>query len=357
MAYCRKRSLFAVYSSPVKFRIYLLRSLIFYFAALIGGIASGQDIHLTQYYLNPLTVNPAQCGNFDPDFRLSGIHRNQWRQMGRPYQTTALSYEQNVFIYSEHTSAGLVYVRDESGQVDLISDRFFLSTAYHKKWGPHHFHGGLQGGLVLKSFNTSMGSLPDQYDRNTGGFNAALPTSEPKQAFQTTYADFNTGFAYGFERKRWKADGGIAFFHFNRPDEGFFGIPYPLPVRTTLTAFGEFRLNNKVSLHPTLLYSWHSKASEMLGGGRVTYYLLENKWSAKGAYVGLIFRDGFDRNADATIVALGMDFKRLQAGISYDITISELKAANDRRGAWEIAFIYYGLQSKLPQKTLPCDRY
>ncbi|MCB0483907.1 MAG: PorP/SprF family type IX secretion system membrane protein [Flavobacteriales bacterium] len=318
---------------------------------------AAQDIHLTQYYLNPLTVNPAQCGNFEPDFRFSGIHRNQWQQLGKPYQTTSLGFERNIFFAAEYISVGLAYVHDQSGTIDLKSDRVYISAAYHKKLGPHRFHGGVQGGPVVKSFNTDLGTLPDQYDRNTGGFNTDLPTSEPLQFQQKVYADWHTGFAYGLERERWSADAGIAFFHINRPDESFFGQPYLLPIRTTLTAFGTYLLNDKFSLHPTLLYSWHSKASEMLAGGRLTYYLLENQWTAKGIYMGLMFRDGLERNKDAAIVALGMDFKRIRGGISYDITISELGQANNRRGAWEIAIIYYGLRSKLPQKSLPCDRY
>ncbi len=37
-----------------------------------------QDIHFSQYYAAPLTLNPAATGDFDGLFRFTGIYRNQW---------------------------------------------------------------------------------------------------------------------------------------------------------------------------------------------------------------------------------------------------------------------------------------
>ena len=46
---------------------------------LVGMKLNAQDIHFSQYYASPLTLNPALTGKFNGLWRVTGIYRDQFR--------------------------------------------------------------------------------------------------------------------------------------------------------------------------------------------------------------------------------------------------------------------------------------
>jgi hypothetical protein len=46
-----------------------------------------QDIHFTQFDMQPLIINPAFTGMFDGKVRAGAIYRNQWASVTVPYVT------------------------------------------------------------------------------------------------------------------------------------------------------------------------------------------------------------------------------------------------------------------------------
>ena len=63
------------------------------------------------------------------------------------------------------------------------------------------------------------------------------------------------------------------------------------------------------------------------------------------------------RISDAAIVNLGLKYSHYTIGFSYDINVSPLKTATDYKGAYEIALIYTGKNTRIQKKQIPCDRY
>jgi hypothetical protein len=58
-------------------------------AAAMGKTSQAQiDPHFSQYYIQPMTMNPAFTGAFDGDYRVSGIWRSQY---GNTLNTKGLS--------------------------------------------------------------------------------------------------------------------------------------------------------------------------------------------------------------------------------------------------------------------------
>tara|TARA_B100000508_G_scaffold141062_1_gene145790 strand:+ start:31997 stop:33016 length:1020 start_codon:yes stop_codon:yes gene_type:complete len=319
------------------------------------GIA--QDVHFTQFYLSPLTTNPALTGHTPADWRFTANHRNQWNIIGKPYSTTSLGFEQNFYLYNEKFSGGLLYLHDQSGIVDLKYDKIMLSGAYHKRYGKHQFHLGFQPGMVFKSINLNGSSLPEQYDRNTGGYNSNLASSEPLLNENITFFDFNAGFNYTLKLKKLKTELGYSMFHLNKPNESFYGQENVLPVRNVLTIGAEWNMTEKLILYPHFLHMNQRKASEMLMGLNLMLLLEQNKAKATGAYVGVIIRNGLQRNTDAAIAIVGLKFKHLEVGFNYDFNISDLKYATQSRGAYEISIVYTGASSILNKTAVPCDRF
>ncbi len=324
---------------------------------LVSKNSLSQDVHFSQFYMSPLTVNPAQTGNMDGQWRFSANHRNQWRSIGKPFNTTAVGYDRNFYLYNEQLSGGLLYLYDETGAANLKTHKIALSGAYHKKFDIHKFHFGFQPTFVQRSYDLAGTSFPSQFDRNTGQFNANMPNADPFVSDQVTYFDFNAGIAYSIDLNKFRPEVGIAMFHINKPSESFFGTEYQVPVRTTFTTNAEWDITGNITLIPNLLYMASDKASELLYGSNVLFHLKENQMEATGVYAGVLLRDGFNRNTDAAIVVVGMRFPNLEIGFNYDLNISELKTSTDLRGAYEISLIYTSPSMLLKKTAIPCDRY
>src|ERR1043165_1449272 len=63
-------------------------------AILAIGSLQAQDIHHTQYFASPLTLNPALTGLVRGDLRLSANYRSQWYSVSsHPYPTGVVSYD------------------------------------------------------------------------------------------------------------------------------------------------------------------------------------------------------------------------------------------------------------------------
>ena len=69
-------------------RIFAILSCLFVFAS-----ANAQDPAFTQFYANPLYLNPAMAGSHGcPRFALN--YRNEWPQLSGNYVTYSASYDQ-----------------------------------------------------------------------------------------------------------------------------------------------------------------------------------------------------------------------------------------------------------------------
>ena len=60
---------------------------------LCPTILYGQDIHFSQFFSSPATLNPASTGVNVTDFRVVYNFKNQWKSIANPYKTHAFSYD------------------------------------------------------------------------------------------------------------------------------------------------------------------------------------------------------------------------------------------------------------------------
>lgn len=308
--------------------------------------------------MSPLSLNPALTGDYTGDWRFMNNFRRQWAVLGYPYQTVSLAFDKQFYLVKDKVSAGLIYINDNSGPAALNAHKIALSGGYHKSMGKQAYHAGLQLGYVSKSFNISKLTFPSQYDGETGGFNNQLSNGQGQMGEKISYLDVNLGFGWNMDlNAMFKPFAGIAVFHANFPRESFRNGTNRLKPRTALTAGSRINFGKTFYVVPSFLTMGHRKATDFLPGTLAGINLPQNMINAKSIYLLVFFRDGLSRNTDAFIAGAGMNFKRLQVGLSYDINISDLKATTSNRGAIEFALIYTGLSS-LPQKiVIPCDRY
>ena len=97
-------------------RILLLASVTLFVFAVTPNEAQAQDPEFTQFYSNPLYLNPAFAGTARCP-RLVMNYRNQWPALSGVFVTTSVSYDQHVETLSG--GLGLIVMNDRAGKGTL----------------------------------------------------------------------------------------------------------------------------------------------------------------------------------------------------------------------------------------------
>ncbi len=329
---------------------------ILFILVCLGLKLSAQDIHFSQYYLSPLTLNPANTGNYKGDYRFFGNYRSQWRDIDKAYRTFSIGGDANFYPSNQQVSGGIFFLNDRSGG-NLVVNKIMPSAAIHKKIAGFYLHAGIQPGLVIKYIDFYAHSFPEQLNWNTGQFDNTLPNTETNVSQRSTFFDLNAGFAANRRFGKWEPEIGFSFFHLNKPKETFVGVNNRLTMRQIYNAGLTYYITNIISIKAYSMMGYTTKASDWVSGVNLEYIFSKNVFFTNSVFAGTMWRDGLKRNSDAGIATVGVNYTNYTLGFSYDITRSQLKTAVDNKGAFEIAFIYKGKNTRLSKKAIPCERY
>ncbi|OFY23710.1 MAG: hypothetical protein A2W98_09745 [Bacteroidetes bacterium GWF2_33_38] len=323
-------------------------------------LTTGQDIHFSQFYASPLTLTPANTGNYDGDWRIMNNYRRQWGSFSSPpipYTTISFGIDKSLYLRKDKLSFGFLILNDESSTAELAINKIFGSIAFHKILGNHSFNIGIQGGFVMKSVLPENLTFPNQFDNTTGYFNSDLSSGETTVGEQISYMDLNAGISWSGKLGNFVPDVGISLFHINQPKESFLDKDNKLSMRKVIHAGGKYYIQSRYFIYPNFLLMEHSKASDMLVGSNFGYILPSEVSKVKNIFMGVYFRDGISRNPDSFIGVVGANLFNVDLGISYDFNVSDLKVATNYKGGFEISLIYTVPSTKLTKITIPCDRF
>lgn len=317
----------------------------------------GQDIHFTQFYTAPLTINPSSTGDYSGDYRIMNTFRSQWRKFDPGYLTNSVAYDQQVYIAGEKMSAGLNVVYDKSGINAFQITKANLSFAWHKMVGKSVFHGGIQSGYVMKSYDISKLSFPDQFNLNTGYFDNTLNSADKDLDDNISYIDLNAGIGWNHKFGKHTPKIGLAVFHINAPEENFYGPDNKLPMRYVATFSNKIEKNERTILTPQLLFMEQAKANDFMAGMVITRKSKNSDSKISSVSYGAFIRNSISSKTDAIALVTGFRYDLFDIGFSYDVNISEAKTVTKYNGAFEISIIYTALNSRSVKVKIPCERY
>src|ERR1041385_6461227 len=63
------------------------------FMLALVKISVAQDPNFSQFFVSPLTLNPALTGKFNGDFRIAGNYRDQWPAISKAFVTSTASFD------------------------------------------------------------------------------------------------------------------------------------------------------------------------------------------------------------------------------------------------------------------------
>lgn len=284
-----------------------------------ASIASAQDPIFTQFYANPLYLNPAFAGT-DYCPRVSLNYRNQWPGISGSFVTTSASYDQHVDALNG--GVGLLVMDDRAGEGTLssttVSGIYSYEIPVTRKFS---MRAGIQATWAQESLNWSKLTFGDQIHSRRGFI---YNTQEVQRDQAANYVDFSAGLV-GYSEKFF---GGISVNHLTEPNESVAQGDSPLPRKYTLHGGLNIPLRSgnvkapKTFISPNIIYQ-HQGGAEQLNLGM---------YVSRGPLIaGLWYR------YDESIVALlGFQTGIMKFGYSYDITTSELSTATSK-GSHEIS--------------------
>jgi type IX secretion system PorP/SprF family membrane protein len=323
---------------------------------LLSASAFSQDIHFSQYYFSPLSLNPAYTGAVKADYRFFANYRTQWRDISKAYNTYSAGGDMNFYPSNLNFSGGLLFISDKSGG-NLNVNKILPSIAFHHKLGGFNMSYGIQPGFVMTSIDFNSHTFPNQLNWNSGKFDNSLNNYETNVIQKSNYLDVSGGVVVSRRFGRFEPEVGVAAYHVNNPKVTFLGNDNHLPIRQVYNAGLSYYLNGTIILKGYGLYDFTTDVSDLVTGMNVEYVLSKGTFFTNSVFVGLMWRDGYKRNSDAGIGTIGLNWAHYTLGFSYDVTQSKLKTAVDYKGAFEIAFIYRSKNTRLTKREIPCERY
>ena len=312
------------------------------------GSTFAQDVHFSQYYNAPMTVNPALTGVFDGVVRVCNSYRSQWSPIGEGFKTIQLSVDAplgKTKLDNRYFGVGLQLYQDKAGVAEFrrtIAEASLSYTTALEDAGMHWLSIGFQGGLNQLSIDMSKATWDEQW--NGDQLDPSIPTSEKIQLPKFSHLNLNAGVNYLYTPDGFNsASAGISLSHIGSPNATFFPVTEENPLRSRISVHGsgEISLDDEriMFFNPRVLMQLQGKQKELVAGG---YF--RNRLRFKSLYTGFqkqIFFDlgAFYRMNESLIVSSRLEYHSVAVGVSYDLGVgklSSLSAAN----SWEIGISY-----------------
>jgi type IX secretion system PorP/SprF family membrane protein len=334
-------------------------------AMMLVKSATAQDVHFTQYFTSPLTLNPAMTGLVSEDLRFAANYRNQWSSVSpHPYTTGTISFDiamlKGKLPEGDAMGLGILGLYDKSGAGALTNTTVGLSLAYHKAFGRdrmQHISLGVQGYLVQKTLDFAQLTFEDQFNPTTGYL--AFPTHEYFSKATISYSDFNGGLMYsGRVADHVTAYIGYSYYHLTQPTESFLDDPSKIHSRQTGYLGGAFDMNENTVLYASALYQSQASATEVLLGTAVGF-ILNPGHDMEYQKNTIFYLGGWYRYGDAVSPYVAIEWAKMRLGVTYDVNVSQFTPATKSLGGFELSALFFGRINKHernPQYNWSCPK-
>ena len=289
-----------------------------------------QDVHQTDYRLNPLLLNPAHTGAFYGTARIGVVYRDQFRPfIDKAFQTPSLFIDMPLIYGFKEThwvGVGVSLYSDEAGDIGYKTTGTNLSLAYHIGLDQdlnQVFTIGAQYGQVSKSISRGSEAIFADEIRDPS---IASPDQTFVEGFETSYSDIGLGLSFKSKMgKRTQLQIGVGASHVAIPNKAKGLVNFRLNGSASL----QYDVSKRTQIEPMLYYYQEKTTTVFMPQFHTSYQLNPEKDIRLKA--GLGYRSG-----DAMQFMLGTSFRDWTVGLSYDLTMSAAAAATENFGGFEI---------------------
>ncbi len=327
-----------------------MKNLLAILVITVGVQASAQDIHFSQFYMNPLQQNPAMAGAvYGLEANIN--YKDQWRAAAAPYKTFALGFHMRFDkkrSNNGYLAAGANFFSDKAGDANMGTGQGNFGLAYHVKLNPYNRLGaGMQVGYFQRSMDATglmWASQFDGYDYNSS-LSGGMVNGQPS----FTKVDMGAGLSWVYnntggdikvtDNHDLNFNAGVAVMHLNRPKYSFIGSDERLPMKVVVHGNGVISLsdNSKMAICPGFMYYRQGPAQEIYFGTLFRHLLAQDS-KFTGFKNGAAFYWGaYMRTRDAVSAKVLFEYAGWGFGVSYDINVSSLKTVTNTRGGIEFS--------------------
>jgi len=317
---------------------------------LTSSSAFSQDPEFTQFYANPIYLNPAFSGSHGCP-RVNLNYRNQWPNITGAFVTNTVSYDQ--YVPAINGGISVSFMNDMAGQNTINWNSANVAYSYHLAVNRKFtILMGAQVGWNQKFLDWNKLTFGDQIDPHSGFIYKTGDQPRSQRLLDNGWGtkgffDASAGII-GFSKSFYF---GVAVKHLTTPDQSLIlsDNPSELPMRITghigsnIKLGGKSKYSTETSLSPNVIYSYQDGFMQLNLGMLVKY----------GAFTaGAWWREG-----DAFILSIGMDSGTFRFGYSYDITTSRL--TNGSGGSHELSLgINFNCKKSIPKfRTISCPSF
>ena len=312
----------------------------------ISNDANAQDAAFSQFYANPLYLNPAFAGATPKGCPRASLNwRDQWPGIGSSYITTSASWDRHINAIGG--GLGVIVVNDRSGNGGLQLNAASLLYSYHLEVNSQFaIKAGFEGSYRMLNIDYESLTFGDMIDPQRG---FVYPTQEDIANYTSTknYPDFSAGFI-GYSENLFF---GFAAHHLTQPNQGFISESQ-LPTKLTAHIGGNVPLNrysnDVTTISPNFMYQKQQNFQQLNYGVYVN----------RGPIVGGLWMRNSLKNIDSFILMVGLIQDSFKFGYSYDVTLSDLKNSNTL-GAHELSFtLFMPCRSRIKSfNTISCPQF
>lgn len=333
---------------------------------LLANPVQAQDPQFSQFYANPLYLNPGLTGN-TPSARAGVNFRHQWPAIDASFTTFSTYFD--YFLEDYNSGVGVLLMRDQQGLAGLNSTSINLNYAYQLPLTSRlTFRPGLSVGVIQRGVNRDKLQFASQF--NGTGFNPIGDSGEDLSNLRTIY-QFDLGL--GGVLYTPNAYLGVSASHVTEPAFSFFEtpdtdayLPYKLSIHGGYVFYlqadnlrrGFDQRGRERSITPTFEYKQQHRFRQFSAGAYLTYEPIVVGLWYRGLPIGGL--NDVDNNHESAIVLVGLKTGDLNIGYSFDYTLSSLTIQSG--GAHEVSAIYtfkLGDPRKPPKnvRRIPCPDF
>ncbi len=311
-------------------------------------MSHAQDIHLSQFFASPITLNPALTGVVNGDYRIGFNFRDQWGSF-TPFTTYSAFLDAPLFtgqLDGDFVGGGLLVTKDFA-DISYQYTQVGVSGSYSKLLNKNPYQYltfGTQVAYTQRTFLAEDHLFGTFYTNNGVSFDPAVDIG----AASISYIDLSAGVLW-FSALDKHSDifAGLGLFHPNRPSVSFLpGRNQKLFMKTAIHAGGTFALDGMFSVVPHVLILSQGPSFESNMGAYLKLELSREKSNGFAFYLGPWFRmagnESSPLGSDAFIVSTRVDIAGISIGYSYDVNVSSLNVISRGKGGNELSLIYVG---------------
>lgn len=309
-------------------------------------IASGyyaQDPEFTQFYANPLYLNPAFAGSKQCP-RISLNYRNQWPGISGNFKTFSASYDQ--MVNSISGGLGLMVLTDNAANT-LKTTRVSGIYSFHQQvTRKFSINAAAEATFFQKSLDWSKLTFGDMIDPRRG---FVYQTNDVPRGGTVSNVDFSAGIL-GYSKQFYI---GFAVDHLTQPNESLLKNPNApgLPMKYTFHAGANIPVDGRTSTYsktgtfisPNIMYRRQGEFQQLNMG----LYVKKDNITGGVWY----------RNKDSFILTFGIETDFIRIGYSYDVTISKLTMATAGSHEVSMGFNFACKPKKKQFRTISCPSF